>query len=347
MADSTVQQSGGDFTTLATALSDAGTTAGDIITIQGSWTIDDTANCSVNDDNITVQIASDNASYHNGVYNESDNHYRLACVTNGDECVEVFNTGCVIDGLVIFQDSTGNSDECIRMSNTGGTITVKNCIIRGTSQSDKDGIYAANIACTYNIDNCIIYDFARAGTHGQMSSTAITQTWNINSCSIYRCSLQGSESDGGGIGISRANFEITYIMNVYNTWVLDCNSANSDDFNESGSSGAVTWNIDNCISSDTSISSRDSGAVEALESRTIRTATAGGDEVLVNSLSGTFDLLLIDDAVNNDAQDAHSNTSGAGLSLPTLDITAQTRNRGSGKVDIGADAFTRRIFVVS
>ncbi len=45
----TVKQSGGDFTTLDGALQDSGTAANEFIEIQGTWTIDDTANATVSD----------------------------------------------------------------------------------------------------------------------------------------------------------------------------------------------------------------------------------------------------------------------------------------------------------
>ena len=93
MADSTVQEAGGDFTTLAAALADAGTVAGDTITIQGPWTVDDTAAAVVADNNITVQISSDNVSYHDGFYSTVKNHYRLVVNSAGSHCILVNNTG--------------------------------------------------------------------------------------------------------------------------------------------------------------------------------------------------------------------------------------------------------------
>ena len=75
MATYTVKQSGGNFSTLASALSDAGTGANDIISIEGTWSIDDTDPCTVADDNITIQADTD--SKHVGVEDESTNHYRF------------------------------------------------------------------------------------------------------------------------------------------------------------------------------------------------------------------------------------------------------------------------------
>ena len=76
-----------------------------------------------------------------------------------------------------------------------------------------------------------------------------------------------------------------------------------------------------------------------LASRQIRDATGGNEVLVVDISSSPYDFHLMDDATNNDAQDAHSSTSGHGNSLPTLDIDDEARNTGSGKVANGADTF--------
>lgn len=340
MPDSTVQQVGGDFSTLASALADAGTGAGDTITIQGAWTIDDTVAAIVADDNITIIISQSNPSYHNGIYDESANHYRLE-VSGASHNITVNNTGCVIDGPAINSASATVSQECFRMAINAGTLTISNCLILSSvDANDKDGVYAGNLGCTINIENCMIYGYNRAGLHGQASSVPgpRIQTWNINSCSIYSCARQTTETDGGGINVNLNDADVTYNINVFNSYLLDCSSVSADCFNQVGAAATVNWNIDNCIADDASITARDPGAVGALPNRIIRDVSAGGDEVLVIDIPTTINLLLQDDALNNDAQDAHSNLTGAGLSLPTLDITGATRPTGAGQIDIGADS---------
>ena len=339
MADSTVQQVGGDFTTLAAALADAGTGVGDTITIQGPWTVDDTAAAVVADNNITVQIASGNASYHNGFYSTGNNHYRLVVNSAGSHCILVNNTGCIIDGLAISQASIGDSDEGIRLA-VDGTITVKNAIIFAPNDvSDQDGIYLGLITGTVNSENVIIYGFNRAGLHPQIFAGADIQTWNINSCTIYDCGSDG-EPDGGGISTLLTAGGATYSINIFNSQILASAFDSNEDYNEEGVAGNATWNINNGIASDTSISSRDPGAVGELANRTATDVESPGvgDFVIFRDLT-TIDLRLFDNPTENDAQNAHSNISGAGMSLPTLDIEAEIRDTEPGKVDIGADAF--------
>lgn len=342
MADVTVQQSGGDFTTLNAALTDAGRANGDKVTIQGSWTIDDTATCTVQEDDITVVAVAGNTSYHDGLYDESNNHYRL--VTSSGHCITVNNIGFIVDGVAVVQSGTGSSDECVRISSTG-THTFKRCILQTTSDtSDQDGIYRTDGAITVNIENCVLYRFGRAAIHSQSVSGTHTQTWNINSCSIFDCTTfdsGGNENDGGGVGVLSSNSGLTCNVNIYNSYVMQGDvDGGSADFNEFGSTSTVTWGISFSIDSDNSIASRDGGGTGNLASRTIRTSTSGGDELLVvNITDDTQDLHLVDDATNNDAQDAHSDTAEEGLTLPTLDIDDETRDTASNKIDIGADAF--------
>ncbi len=342
MADSTVRQDGsGDFTAFATALADAGTVAGDIVTIDDEWTIDDTLACTVTDDDITGRILSSDPAYHDGFYDESKNHYRLA-VSDGNHCLTINNTGCIIDGLAISQDSATVSAEGIRLAISGGTTTINNCIIQAIAAiADQDGIFMGDDPGTCIAENTIIYGFGRSGIQPQMFSGGVkTQTWNINSCTIRNCQTV-EDADGGGISVFSEDSDHIYVMNVFNTIVVDCNTASADDFNEGADGEAtVTWNIDNSISSDSSITSRDAGAVGALENRTStdNPSPGVGDFVIFKDITtAVINLLLQDNADDNDAQDAHSATSGAGLTLPILDITAEVRDRDPNMIDIGAD----------
>lgn len=349
MPDSTVQQVGGDFTTLNAGLADAGTGAGDTITIQGPWTVDDTAVCTVADDNITTQIVAGNVSYHNGLYDESNQHYRLVCASSGSHCIQVNNTGCTIDGLVIVQASIGTSDESIRHAVSGGTTTIKRCILTAAGDiEDQDGIFIGSINGTIDVENCIVYRWGRAGIHSQNSTDFTTHTYNINSCSIFDCTTftAGSEEDGGGIVVKNNAIGTTntvHNINVFHTIVQQGNvDGPSADYNELGSQGTVNWGISHSIDSDNSIASRDVGGTGNLPNRT-PTADGSpgvGDFVIwINITDDTQDLHLQDNPIDNDAQDADSTLSAEGLTLPILDIDDEIRDRASNKIDIGADAF--------
>lgn len=332
----TVRQAGGDFSTLASALADAGTAPNDIISIEGLWTVDDDDGATVSDDGITIQ--TDNDSYHGGVYDEANNHYRLE-VSSGVNCLTVNNTGCIVDGLAINQASLGASAECIRMGADEGILDVNNCILTASNNvSDQDGLFSS-VEVTVNVENCIIYGFARAGIHNQQSSGGLGSTYNINSTTIWDCSKDAAENDGGGIGVFRTNR--THNMNLYNCCIVECNSANSDDYNEDGVLGTVNWNIHNSIDSDGSITDRDAAAVGAIQNLTAtdNTSPGVGDFVIFRDITtAVIDLRLVNNTTDNDAQDAHSATSGAGMTLPILDIEKDIRERGTNEIDIGADS---------
>ncbi len=339
MPDSTVQQAGGDFTNLATALADAGTGNGDTITIQGAWTVDDTLSCSISDNDITVIVNQGNASYHNGVYDESAQHYRLV-VGDGNHCIQVDGQGDnIIDGLAIVQDAAGSSDEGIRQAVSTDSLSILNCIVlASTFTSGQDGIYAPNIDGIINAENCIIYGWGRAGCHMQNFSGGVTQTWNINSLTVLNC--ETVDNADGGAYEQEGSGGSTLIMNIFNSiGVAGPDTVGSgEDYNTKNT--AATWSIDNCIDSDGSITDRDAGAVEPLEDRTATAnpAPGVGDFVIFNNVvQATANLLLQDVPDDNDAQDAHSNTTGAGMTLPILDITAEVRERGANEIDIGAD----------
>lgn len=339
MPDSTVRQDGsGDFTTLAAALADAGTGAGDTITIDGLWTVNDTAPATVADDNILIIINPSDPAYHDGIYDTTQEHYRLRDETDGTHAITVNNDGCTIDGLAISQEGD-ISDEGVRMAASGGVLNVENCIVWGdTNISDQDGIFS-NVTCTVNVINCIVYDWGRGGVKSQPSA-GMTQTWNVNSSTVWRNGRTFSVQ-GGGISMRTSIGAPTVTVNVFNTIsVQNDNTALAEDYHDLGN--LAVWSIDNCMDGDGSITDEDPGAVDPLQNRiaTDNPAPGVGDFVIFMDITGAapLDLLLVDNATDNDAQDAHSNTIGAGLTLPILDITADTRERGANEIDMGADS---------
>ena len=324
----TVQPSGGDYTTLASALSNASTVASDTIEISGDWTsTTDTSAATVADNSLTIQTKAADQARHAGFDNEGSN-YELA--VSGAHCITVNNTGCIIDGPIIKQDGTGVSDEGIRFANDGGTLTVKNTIIwADTQDSQQDGIYVGNIDATITFEQVYIYGFNRAGFHGQNFSGPANHTIKINSCGIWN---NGHEAFGGGI--VGEDVGGTKIYDVNNTWSLENdNDANANDYLTRD--GTITWGISFSIDSDASLTTQDSGGTGNLASRTLRDSTAGGNEVLVQDITtAPFDLRLIDDSTNNDAQDAHTTDTAEGLTIPSTDIAGTSRPQNTSH-DIG------------
>jgi hypothetical protein len=343
MATHSVMDGGGDFTTLAAALADAGTSAGDTIEISGTWDNDDTAACTVADNNITIQAVGSSKCAPFAV--ASPTHYRLRCATNGSHCILVNNTGCVIDGLEIKQGSTGSSDEGIRMAASGGTLTVKNSHIYGGSSYviRQDGIYINNISATLNLENCIIHTFDRTGIHDQnYTAETVVVTVNVNSCTIFGCGndYPAENEAPGGIGVDSSHLDSVHNINVFNSVVVNNEQAGSgaEDFAIStGMAGTITWNIHNSIDSDNSIASRDAAAFECLASRTETdsdTPGAGNWVVFEDVTTYPYDLRLKSN-VENDAQDAHDSGSGAGIDMPDADIAGTTRPQNTN-YDCGA-----------
>ncbi len=314
MADSTVKPSGGDFTTRASALSDAATRAGHTITI----------------------IASGDAR-HAGLDNEGSN-YELA--VSAAHCIVVNNTGCVIDGIIVKQDGTGSSDEGIRFADNS-TLTVKNTIIwADTQDTNQDGFRSNETGdITVNFEQVYIYGFSRGGYNGNHAAPPNdpTRTHNLNSCGFWNNGHEDSTS-AGGVNIHSNHSSATITANLFNCWSLGNDGhASAEDYSEKlVSSGTVTWNISHCIDSDNSIVAvLDAGGTN-LASRTLRDATAGGNEVLVQDITtAPYDLTLIDDATNNDAQDVHTVDTVHGLTIPSTDIAGTSRPQNTSH-DIGS-----------
>ena len=332
MADSTVQQSGGDFTTLAAALADAGTGAGDTITIQGAWTVDDTAAATVADDNITITADSDSQVDPTNIV-ASPSHYRLRH-SGGSHCITVNNTGCVIEKIEVQQGTSGgsgSSDEGFRIA--AASTTIRRCVIYAAQQqSDQDGIYLDDDADrTVVVENCILWGWNRCGIHIQSLTFGSTFNLDVNSSFIYDCGheAEASKNPSGGIGVSRGgNSGPVFNVNCFNSVVIgNDNATAAADFNEEDTEGTMTWNIDYCIDGDGS-SSLDSGAVGTLTSHNItddNTKSSDGDWVIVGDItSSLYDLTLQSNAFN-EAQDMHSSGSGAGLSIPATDIVGTSR----------------------
>lgn len=313
----TVKEFGGDYSTLAIALDNAND--GDLISIEGTWVDPDISPAVVNNDNITIQTDAD--SRHSWRDVATPTFYRRE--TSSGHGITVNNTGCIIDGILARQSSTGDSDEVIRMAVTG-VLTVKNSVLLTQgSVNNQDGIHIPDVAATVNLETCIIHGFYRAGILCQGNNNDVTL--NINSCLFYDNGID--VNDGGGVVMQ--SYAGTKSINVFNTVsVGNNNSAKAKDYNEHRSTGGtVTWNIHNSIDSDGSITDRDSGASACLQNRTPtdNTSPAAGDWVLFEDITSLpHDLRLLVNA-ENDAWEMHSATTGAGLLIPTVGLIDQVR----------------------
>lgn len=334
----TVKQSGGNYSTLAAAL--AACNAGDVVSIEGSWTVDDTSVCVVNDDNVTIQIG-DGAAAHPGYWDTSQNHYRLVTASNGSHAINVTGSGVIIDGLAIKQNSTGNSDEAIRIANDG-TNTIKNCLITsGKGASSQDGIYSYHAYHpTVHIQNCIIWGFTRGGIGYQHYSPAPSTTltdWFIGSCSIYDC------QSGIQVFATSQTTNRSIEINVHNTWSMGCSAADMIQSDDSGGStrvsqSFVTFDVSYSIDSDGSIGSTGvTGNSGNLTNRALTDSSSPGtgDWVVVeDKTTSPYDFRLKSNA-ENDAQDRHAVNTAEGVTILSTDILGLTRPSNTNH-DVGA-----------
>lgn len=353
MATRTVRQSGGDYSTLAAAL--AAANAGDVISIEGAWTVNDTTAATINDDNITIQTDAD--SRHNGYYNVSDEHYRL--VVSGANALTVAGSySATIDGLAIIQAGTGTSDEAIRcVPLPGDTVTIKNCLIACAFNAlQQDGIYTGfNVSIgTVTVENCVIYACGRGGIHSQNGASAThSGTINVNSCTLWLNGRYGSSPNAGSVGGGIRSFVDSggnasgFTINVHNTISVENDTGGTSTFSPTDYADHVqfgtgpVWNISYSMDSDNSISGAANSGTGNLASRTATTNTSPGtgDWVIFGDISSAIDLRIIDNA-ENDAQDAHSTATAHGLTIPATDIVGTSRPQNTdydiGGFEIGA-----------
>ncbi len=320
----TVQPSGGDYTSLSAALSNGSTLDNDTIEISGDWTsTTDTTASTVADIGITIQTKAGDQARHAGFDNGGTN-YELVNSAN-DHVIQVNQSGCTIDGLIIKQASTTDSNEGIRIESSG-THTIRNCIVwSDVARNQQDAIFTS-AAPTLNIENCFCFGFGRSAV--QKQQVGAVATININSCGFFSCGSVASAGQEGGIVHDNGTGTV---YNIHNTWVIDCDAIGSDYIELN----TVTWNISFSIDSDNSIATvRDTGSGN-LASRAINESTLGGDEIIVvDKTSLPYDLRLVNDATNNDAQDAHTTDTVHGITIPSTDIRAETRPQNTSH-DIG------------
>jgi hypothetical protein len=332
MSTWTVEQSGGDYTTLASALSNASTVNGDIISIEGTWTVDDTAPADIVDD---VTIHTDSDSRHNGNYDESDLHYRLVHSSTSAHGLELDGAyTATVDGITMVNSSPGTSRECFRCQpDTGDTVLIKNCIFdneQGTSQ--QDGVYLGfrTPQGTTTFENNIFTRHPRGGINAQQDNTDVIVI-NINSCTFFKCGTNpGTNLEGGGYTQDAHNQQSNLTLNVHNSLFIDCSTVTgsgdgSTDINMRGTQPSL--NASYSIVSDTSFTVYLDTGTGNLESRTASDSDSPGtgDWVIFEDITtAPYDLRLKTNA-ENDAEDMHTDATEHGITIPSTDIVGTSR----------------------
>jgi len=346
MAQVTVKPSGqgGDYTSLSGALSASET---DIL-IDGTWSAVETGNLTVSTASTSIAVSS--SAKHPGYDHGTLAWYRLQNSSSG-HVLTISANNCTIDGLDIKQNDDGNSDECIRV-NGAYTSTIKNSLLHFSGKNtDQDGIYCSTAGAAITVEQCIMWQGGRAGINLQTDAGVIDL--DVNGCTFYNFgdnTLGPKEYDSGGVACKVQNVADDHNINLFNTISMDHDgdlSAGSRRLGHLdiveyiyGGSFAATpvWDIHNCIGSEAdAFSDFDSGASNCLYSHNITdddTKSSDGDWVIVEDITTNIDLRLVDQTYN-EAQDMHSSSSGAGLSIPSTDIVGTSRPQNTN-YDCGA-----------
>ncbi len=313
----------GEYGSLAAAIAASETD----IEIVGEWASAETSHYTISS---TTTIEATGDAKHPGYVGSSPTHWRAKPTSSGHTFT--VNDDLTVTGLDVAILSSGASDECFRMAASGGTLTLNKCLLHSSGTTDQDGVYAGDIDCTVNVNECVIYNFERCGLHPQnYGNIAVSQTWNIRSSVIVDCgSGATSSNDDGGIGVRLRNGDSVANINVYNSLVL--NNGAYGDYRNSGTSylyGTVNWNIHQSFDSDGSIALRDTGAVDCQGNMNLtddNTKSADGDWVIVyETASGSEDFRLQSND-HNEAQDYSSTATGAGMTISsTTDIVGTSR----------------------
>lgn len=321
----TVKQADGDYSTLNAALTNASTGASDFIEEQETWSVDDTANCTVQDTDITVRADSDSKMV--GFEASSPTNYRLK--TTSGHSITVNNTGFILDGIEIGNESTGTSDEGIRVDISGSTTIIKNSLLYfGSRNSEQDLVYGNDKGTLIvKFENVICYNAQRAVFDAFGTNNDVTASYNA--CHFYNIGNNGADPRHGIFGTNSTG---TVIVDVFDCL---CHTVTAKPF-QFESDATVTLTIDRSITNQSSwdLNGDTPAVTDSTVSATWVTSGGSGDRVFVGSLSGNLDLRLVDDA-NNLAQDNHADGSGANLTMPSTDMVGTSRPQNTN-FDVGA-----------
>ena len=336
MAIITVGSDGGtyDYASLALALSNA--TSGDTIEIQGTWSAADTTAHTVGVSNLTIKATGSAVCPTNEP--GTPTHWRHRS-TSGHSFTLSQST-IEIEALDIENGSTGTSDEVFRQGITNLTASIKKCRLGfASSNSQQDIFYTQNNGTSViTFENCFFHTVNRAVANAYQSSGTTTVTFETNSCSSYnvataaqiRCGWFGLSTGGSG--------GITSTLRAFNC-LMDVRAAHST-AEEVIYLGGLTSTVvvDRCITSYSDID-------HVTETDTLlshnwtddNTKASDGDWVIMTDVTThPYDFKLQTNSFN-EAEEMHSDGTGAGLTMPSDDFegTARTAPYCCGASEIG------------
>jgi len=302
------------YSTLDSAIDSASTD--DVLEISGTdWAADDDTNVTAT---VAVTIRAASGAECGALVASGIDHYRL--IVKSGNAIET-TVSLDITGVEIANSGTGSSDECIRLNENSISLSVKRCLIYFDSRTDQqDAIYVnAKTGVTVTAENCINWNTYRGFVDAYNSSG----TFNINSCHFYNLGFSiASDSRSGLVGKTGTG---ATTVNCFNSLI---HLFDASYYVFTASAGENTLTVDRCITNSTAIAwdnSLTETITDSITSATWATTGATGDYVVVENLTaGSEDLRLVDNA-DNDAQDAHADASGAGLTMPSTDIVGTSR----------------------
>ncbi len=341
MATVLVRQDGVDaFTTLAAALADAGTGNDDTIFIEGAWSIDDTAACTVADSGITIQ--TDATAKHADRPQEvaGGNTYRHRSASGHSFAVN--QTGLIVDGLDIMNESTGTSDEVFRHGHgAASTILVKNSVLGFIAQNEEQDLYYndQDENRTVTFEQCMLYNVYRGAVsfydYGDGGPTA---TININSCNGYKIGHAdsiGSYPARTGLAGLHMFDNPTVVLNIKNTIVETGASVPPC---ASTSATNLTINLEDVASNQAAFTDTNEGTLNAakvLNSQTFTDTTGSSAFIFEDIDPSPYDLRLQDHANNIAQNKTDVDQVGANLTIPATDISGTSRPQAT-YYDMGA-----------
>lgn len=319
----TVQQSGGDYNNFKDAVTDAD----NIINISGTWTVDDgfTGTITVASGEAITVTCSGGSETIGRPHAGSEATYRLRKTDSGHVFTQ--SAEITITGMDAQHANPSTSDE-IFDNNTGTVgVTLKKCVIGYSANTSQCDMFesTSNPDADVVLENCAIYNVGRQvlgmGTPG-------TNEYKLTACHFFNI---GTAADQNSAIVRIGSGTNGPIARVFNCTIHLVDDAQVLAFIVAGTPNSEQLIIDRSIVSDTVWSDGNWTTETVTDSLVSRTWTddidpGGGNFVIVeDTTTSPFDLRLQDNATDNDAQDLHADSTGAGLTMPADDIVGTTR----------------------
>ncbi len=333
---STLMEVGGDFSTLA-ALFAAGEPVADV---SGTWSADDTFSGVLSPPSLdtTITVMGESLPPEGVAHDGVGSWYRLRKTGTGN-------------GIIIGRDFTVTGLDYQAQGATLATMIINNqnkvnlftdCIF-GTDAKQTNGRLFQSTqtgASTITFTNTFFYSISLSVIELQNGDGT---TLNARGCTALDCGQSANfaffvEVDSTYLGTACA-------VNVFDCLLSNAGLASSEPFRDLAPNVAVDITIAQTF---TDAAAWESGSAANLvvdaDSQLSTTFTdnpspgAGAFAILTDVTTSPFNGNLQNNAVDNDAQDAHTDSSGANLTMPALDIRGTIRPRNT-RFDIGAFEF--------